>query len=189
MTITSSRHLGVRGTSRVALFTQSSTGRRSLRRPIGDLTVRPVLESHFISPSALAILLRNPFGPDDFEAFISERQRTLQEAIENLLVKERLDLPPQLRELDIAIERVELAIRAVIRDRLGNDANLVPGHVMQKVEERLGRAIRKNAAMDVEYYDSLSGKLEYFDLRELQDALVSKALWDLFEPRFANKDV
>jgi hypothetical protein len=54
--------------------------------------VRAILESHFISPAAQAILLRDPFAPDDFEAFIAERQRTLQEAVENLLVKERLDL-------------------------------------------------------------------------------------------------
>ncbi len=29
--------------------------------------------------------------------------------------------------------------------------------------------------------------LEFFDLRELQDTIMSKALWPLFEPRFANK--
>lgn len=34
----------------------------------------------------------------------------------------------------------------------------------------------------------LAGKLEYFDLRELQDTVVSKALWPRFEPKFANKD-
>ncbi len=49
-----------------------------------------------------SILLRDPFGPDDFEAFITERQRTIQDAIENLLIKERLDLEPQLRDLDKA---------------------------------------------------------------------------------------
>jgi hypothetical protein len=43
------------------------------------------------------ILRRNPFEANDFEDFIAERQRTLQDAIENLLIKERLDLPPQLR--------------------------------------------------------------------------------------------
>jgi len=66
----------------------------------GEGTVRAVLESHFISPAALAILLRDPFTADDYEAFISERQRTLFEAIENLLIKERIDLSPKLRELD-----------------------------------------------------------------------------------------
>ena len=64
----------------------------------GEVSVRATLESHFISPAALSILLRDPFTPADYEAFLTDRQRTLQEAIEDLLIKERLDLSPQLRE-------------------------------------------------------------------------------------------
>src|SRR5262245_38376236 len=55
----------------------------------GEAIVRGILESHFISGESLAILLRDPFGPDDFEAFIAERQRTIQDALENLLIKDR----------------------------------------------------------------------------------------------------
>ncbi len=77
----------------------------------GDNTVRAILESHFISPTALTILLRDPFTPDDFDAFIGERQRAIQDAIENLLIKDRLDLAPQLRELDSKVEVVELRLR------------------------------------------------------------------------------
>ncbi|HEY3415318.1 MAG TPA: hypothetical protein VGM23_00410, partial [Armatimonadota bacterium] len=32
------------------------------------------------------------------------------------------------------------------------------------------------------------GKLEYCDLRELQDTISSKALWPCFEARFTNKE-
>ena len=49
----------------------------------GEATVRATLESHFISPAAFDILLRKPFGAGDFEAFLIERQRTIQEAIED----------------------------------------------------------------------------------------------------------
>ena len=80
----------------------------------GETTVRGILESHFISPIAFDILLRKPFGPDDFEAFIAERQRTLQDAIENLLIKERLDLTPKLRDLDAETEQVELNLRRTV---------------------------------------------------------------------------
>ena len=55
-----------------------------------------------------------PFTPDDFEAFIAERQRTLQDAIENLMIKDRLDLPPQLRELDARMGACELGLRRVV---------------------------------------------------------------------------
>ncbi len=154
----------------------------------GEETVRAILESHFISGIALSILLRDPFGPDDFEAFIAERQRTIQDAIENLLIKERLDLQPQLRDLDSAIEQVELSVRTTVDKSLNGDASLVPSHILPKVDERISRAIKKNAAMDADKYVTLAGKLEFFDLRELQDTIISKALWPQFEPRFANKE-
>lgn len=154
----------------------------------GEHTVRAILESHFISPTAQAILLRDPFTPDDFEAFIAERQRTLQQGIESLLIKERLDLPVPLRELDEHIEEVELALRRVISETLGADPARLPGHVLQKAEERIQNDAKKNAAFDGDHYQTLRGKLEFCDLRELQDTLTSKALWPDFEHRFANKE-
>jgi hypothetical protein len=35
---------------------------------------------------------------------------------------------------------------------------------------------------------TLAGMLEFFDLRELQDTITSRALWPHFEPRFATKE-
>ena len=154
----------------------------------GEASVGASLESHFISPAAFAILLRVPFDMNDFEDFLAERQRTLQDAIEDLLVKERLDLPPQLRELDAKIEAVELAMRSGIDAALDGDPAQLPPHVRQKIEERLQAAAKKNAALDSDRYESLSGKLEYADLRELQDAIMNKALWQRFEGRFANRE-
>jgi hypothetical protein len=154
----------------------------------GQDTVYSILESHFISPAALAILLRNPFTPDDFGAFINERQRTIQDAIENLLIKDRLDLEPRLRELDIRVESIELSLRSLIQERLANDPTQIPPHIAQRVDERISRALNKNAAMDSGYYTTLPGMLEYFDLREIQDTITSKALWPCFEPNFINKE-
>jgi len=154
----------------------------------GEATVRATLESHFISPAAFDILLRNPFGARDFEDFLVERQRTLQEAIEDLLVKERLDLPPQLRDLDANIETIELALRRMIGEALGGDDKKLPPHVSQKINERLQSASKKNAALDTKHYATLDGKLEYADLRELQDTVASKALGALFQGRFPNKE-
>ena len=155
----------------------------------GENSVRAILESHFISPAALTILLRDPFGADDFDAFVAERQRTLQEAIENLLIKERLDLSPKLRELDTAVETVELGLRRTIGSAFDGNGKALPPHVSTKVEERLQAAAKKNAALDLKLYQTVASKLEYADLRELQDTILSKAAWPLFEPRFANKEV
>ena len=155
----------------------------------GEASVRASLESHFVSPTAFEILLRDPFTTDDFEAFLAERQRTVQDAIEDLLVKERLDLPPQLRELDAKIEAVELNLRDGIDAALDGDPALLPSHVRQKIEDRLQLAAKKNPALDSDQYESLAGKLEYADLRELQDTIANKGLWQRFEPRFVNKEM
>lgn len=152
-----------------------------------EATVRAILESHFISPIAFDILLRNPFTPADYEAFITERQRTLQEAIENLLIKERLDLSPQLRELDEQIEQIELGLRHLVVVATSDDLSQIPSHVQQKMKERIQTAMRKNAALDAGYLQTLAGHLEYADLREVQDVIGSKDLWPQFEPRFASK--
>ncbi len=154
----------------------------------GEASVRATLESHFISPTGFEILLRGSFTADDFEAFLAERQRTIQNAIEDLLVKERLDLPPQLRELDAKIETVELTLRQGIDTALHSDPTLLPSHVRQKIEDRLQLAAKKNPGLDGDYYDTLAGKLEYADLRELQDMIANKGLWQRFERRFANKE-
>lgn len=155
----------------------------------GEATVRATLESHFISPAAFDILLRNPFTLDDFEAFISERQRTLLEAIEDLLVKERLDLPPQLRKLDAQVEAIELALRHLVDAVLDSDLEKLPPHVRQRVGERLQTAIKKNPALDANHYATLTGYLEYADLRELQDTIANKANWPLFESRFGTREL
>ena len=150
--------------------------------------VHAILETHFISPAALKILLRDPFTQNDFEDFISERQRTLQDAIETLLVKERLHLPQNLRELDEDLEKVELSLRKIVAAGLETGPAALPPHVLQKVDERLQRAAKKNAALDMDYYQSLEGKLEYCDLRELQNTILSKDVWSVFQARFSNKE-
>lgn len=154
----------------------------------GESTVRGILESHLISPAAFDILLRDPFTPGDFETFIAERQRTIRDAIEDLLIKDRLALPPNLRALDSRIETVELGIRDVIAGTLEGTWERVPPHVAQKVQERVQREQRKDPSYDTDRYASLAGRLEFFDLRELQDTITNRSLWNAFEPRFQNKD-
>lgn len=154
----------------------------------GESAVRAILETHFISKEALSVLLRDPFKPDDFEEFIRERQRTIQEAIETLLVKERLDLAPNLRELDAELEATELALRQLVVAGLNGDTGLLPPHITQKADDLIQRALKKNAALDSEYLATLPGVLEYTDLRGLQDTITSKQLWPKFEGAFATRE-
>jgi hypothetical protein len=150
--------------------------------------IRALLESHFISPTAFSILQRDPFGPDDYKAFISERQRTVVGAIENLLIKERLDLSPPLRELDARIEQTELALRQCIVDALDNNPEKLPPHIDKKLNDAIMRAAKKDALIDPENFKELSNKLEFADLRELQESITSRVSWEYFDVRFGNKE-
>jgi hypothetical protein len=154
----------------------------------GEAAVAAILESHFISQTALKILIRNPFTPSDYEDFIAERHRTLLDGIENLLIKERLDLPANLQILDADIESIELALRRVITETLEDNLEKLPPHLLTNAQDRIQKALRKNAALNAEQFETAKGVLEYFDLREIQDTIMSKTLWTQFSPRFKNKD-
>jgi hypothetical protein len=154
----------------------------------GEQAVRGIFESHLISGVALDILMEVPFTPDHYERFLQERQRTILEAIESLLIKERIGLEPRLRELDVALEELELRLRGIIEDELEEDAAKLPAAVISRTDERISRAIRRNSALDRSHLESLSGRLEFCDLRELQETIVSKLAWPLFENRFGTKD-
>ena len=64
----------------------------------------------------------------------------------------------------------------------------LPPHVLQKIDERIQAASKKNPALDADRYETLVGKLEYADLRELQDTMTNKVLTPLFNARFPNKE-
>lgn len=153
-----------------------------------EVGVRATLESHLISPVAFDILLRDPFTRDDYEAFIAERLRTTLATIEDLLIKERLDLTPRLRELDGDVEAIELELRDRITGALDGDPALIPSHVREKIQLRIRAVSKKNPAMDGERYATLPGKLEYADLRELEDIVKNKALRSRFDGLFPNRE-
>lgn len=154
----------------------------------GKEQVSSILESHFISPLALDILLRDPFCPEDFEEFISERQRTLLDAIESLLIKDRLDLPPNLQALDKRIEAIELKLRKLLVDNSPINGLVVPQLIEENVELRVKKALKRNASFNAESFESLEGRLQFFDLREIEGVIASKANWILFEPVFKSKE-
>ena len=106
------------------------------------------------------------------------------DAIENLLIKERLDLSPALRELDQEIEKTELSLRTCVALALSNDPERLPPHIAQKIGEMIQKAAKKNAAIDAANFVELSTRLEFADLRDLQETITSKATWAAFESRF-----
>jgi hypothetical protein len=152
----------------------------------GEAQVRAVLESHFVSPAAFDILLRVPFTAADYDAFLTERYHSILQAIENLLIKERLDLPSHLRLLDAEVEQVELSLRALIAEVLKEDIGAVPADLKSKVDGRIASAAR-SATFESQRYSQLSGWLEFADLRELQAIILNGNLWARFAQRFGTK--
>ncbi len=154
----------------------------------GKDIVSDVLRTHFVSPAALEILLRDPFVLDDYNDFLSERKRTFLDAIEELLIKRRIHLPPLFRELDGRIERIELTLRSKIFQSLAGEFDRIPPHVLQKSEERIQVSTKKHLSIDINQDDRMKYILDHCDLRELQDTILNKDLWLGFQQQFVNKN-
>ncbi len=154
----------------------------------GEDVVHKTMASHFISPLALQILLRDPFTPEDFAQFLKERRRTILDAIQDRLINEKLDLSPTLKTLDAQIEAIELGLRQTIESTLASQRELISSHLVQKLDDRVRSAERRTATASGSQYPIFATQLEFADLRELEEIIVGKASWPLFEPRFVNKD-
>lgn len=72
---------------------------------------------------------------------------------------------------------------------LDGDGRRLPPHVGNKIEERILVETNKNATFDTKQFKSLEARLQYCDLREIQDTIANKLLWPGFQPRFINKEV
>ena len=153
----------------------------------GEAAVREILESHLISAEAFSLLLEKNFTADHFEAFLEERQRTVRRAMEQLLPEGLGPLPRPLRILNTEVESAELSLRALVAEALDGDSRLVPTNVLGPVRQRIGREIERNPSLDLGREWTLAERLEYFDLRELERTITSKAVWPRFAPTFRSK--
>ncbi len=153
-----------------------------------ERSVRKILGTHFISPLAIDILLREPFGKDDFDEFLDERQRTYLEGVETLLLTRHAELPDRLMKPKARLENVEQLLRDLIRDALEDDPAKLPPDVGKKIRQRLSPALRRNPDLDRDQFRRLAGQMEYSSLGELHDVIRNKKLWHLFEKVFSSKD-
>jgi len=157
----------------------------------GRAAVQQILSSHLVSEKALEILLRQPFTPDDFTEFINEREKTIRNELELLLMADRLsngqEISPPIQILDADIETIERKLRNLISEILQGNPNLLPQHVRDKIDRRLQNVTKKNPSR-VGDFQSLADLLELADLRELQDVLQAKSIWPQVAPVFGGKE-
>ena len=157
-----------------------------MRTELG-LILDEVLRSHRLPTGPTS-----PLATDNFEAFLDWREQALNEALAAVTGKVAptgASRSPERLSLDIQVEGVELELRRIIADTLAGEVGALPSHVSERIKERIASARRRNPGLGNSHYDSLAGKLEYCDLRELQDALTSKTLWPQFETRFGSKEM
>jgi hypothetical protein len=154
--------------------------------------VYKVLSSHLISKKAVAILLRDPFTKADFDEFLQERLETIRDGIEDLLIKEKIDIPIALQSLNESVESIELKLREFIVTYMGNKFDdyrkKTPQHIQDKVEKRISTEIKKKPSLKHEDFGNFSERLKYFDMFEYYDTIVSKNNWMVFEEFFRNKE-
>ncbi|MDF1547325.1 MAG: DUF262 domain-containing protein [Bacteroidales bacterium] len=154
--------------------------------------VYDVLSSHLISKKAVEILLKEPFTKADFDSFLEERQNTIKDAIENILIKEKVEIPIVLQELNSKIEKIELALRELIIEKSGNSyenyKTRTPGHIQDKIKKRINTELKKKPHLSLEDFNSFDKLVQYFDLFEYYDLIVSKMNWSSFEAIFESKE-
>ncbi|MEA1897559.1 MAG: hypothetical protein U9N53_07830, partial [Bacteroidota bacterium] len=154
--------------------------------------VYTLLSSHLISKKAVEILLRDPFTKADFDAFLEERQNTIKDAIENKLIKNKVEIPIDLQELNSRIEKIELALRELIIEKSGNSfenyKTRTPGHIQEKIKKRIDTELKKKPHLSLEDFNSFDRRVQYFDLFEYYDLIASKVNWSNFEATFENKE-
>jgi hypothetical protein len=93
-----------------------------------------------------------------------------------------------LARLDLSIEQIELRLRSLITTALNGDATKLPGHIAEKINDKLRLLAKKDVAVNMKRYEDLAAKLEFANMRELQDVILAKSLWVHFQTQFANKE-
>jgi len=136
-------------------------------------------------------LLRDPFTKSDFDEFLFERQESIRNAIDNQLIKEKVEIPLALQKLNDEVETIEMKMRQILIAKLnGTDETyetFIPQHIQEKVNKRISTELRKKPGLSDDAFISLSERLKFFDLFEYYDTIVSKSNWHLFESIFGNK--
>jgi hypothetical protein len=127
-----------------------------------------------------------------YDTFLARRRELIADCLNAFLGPDRegssrFERDPVLQALDERVEEVELRLRGLVASTLNGDSDL-PSHVLQKINERVTTAIRKNPAV-TSTAQTLEAKLAYCDLRELLDVITSKTIWPMMESRFGTKEM
>jgi hypothetical protein len=151
--------------------------------------------------------LRKQFVPTDhnlyklenFPQFLEERRRKLTEGINDFLRSFYIDsskdsINQDLKVYDQQIEIIEISLRDIISNKLELACELdpyeefVPSHIVDKVNGRIKNWLGKNPGEDKVQFQNLRRRMDFFDMQEYKDLIVSKVAYPLFEEVFGSKN-
>ncbi|NJL56762.1 hypothetical protein HC928_17630 [bacterium] len=198
------------------LFSSSSYYDRSMVNELSNIALLTSATNHSIFNNDPAVYLpevdkeqlKKQFVPleselwqmtcESYEAFIQERRRLLSDGINAFLNElyqgqSEIHVSKDVEQWRQKVETLEVAIRRLIVDVATDreeDIDLkdyIPNHFAGKLEGRIKAYLKNNPSERSESFQTLSGKLQFFDLSEYCDLMVSKQNWPLFEPFFGSK--
>jgi hypothetical protein len=147
-----------------------------------DLTVRSYLYVHkelFRRIDSRTFALRRP---------LSDRAHAIRVVSDGAQSDTDSSHTPKPLGVNDRITNVELGLRELVRQATRDDPKLLPPHVAKKVNDRLQSAGHKQGRIGIEHTSPLATRLQYCDLRDLQDVITNSELWPRFASRFANKE-
>ena len=133
--------------------------------------------------------MRNPFSKEDYFEFIGEREKSIKNFIKSNIIEDKIELPLEFKRVNDDIENLELKLRDEVESKLSQESykDLIPQHIIDKVSRRIENELKKNPSLSIESFNSIRKKLNYFDLQELCDVIISNKTWDIYEEKFRDK--
>lgn len=160
----------------------------TMKTRLGAERTHEILRSHLVTPETLE--------SNDWEDFFLSRREELKQLIATTCGGQmqdftdglRVSLPRQIQRLSDDVSEIERRLRSLIASAVNDDWSLIPDHVRVKADDRISAAMRENPVANRAAFEPVSGRLAYADLRELEQVIASKALWQRFADVFASKE-
>lgn len=135
---------------------------------------------------------------DNYDAFLEERRKKLTDGINSFLKSYYEDASKEVKNQDLQhydqeIENIEISLRDIITDRLQLACELdayqemIPNHVKEKVNLRIKNWLGKNPGEDKNQFSDLRRRMDFFDMQEYKDVIISKPAYPSFEEIFGTK--
>ncbi len=125
---------------------------------------------------------------DDYELFLRQRASLMMDEI-----RRQCGIGSHInsQERDSVVNRLETALRDKIHETLQEESadywSLIPSHTRDNLARKLEQEARKAPGNSPRRFDSTRAKLDYCDVTDYADIILSKSNWGLFLADFGSK--